>query len=173
MSVNYSDLTPGTAVTWKNTGGTKVLNAKNLANAGIRQGDKSASLIDGTKGLPELLEWTVETKVQSAPTAGKELNLYVGFSSSATAGTDNPAGLGGADAVGPNVDALPQLTLVGALVMSNNIGTGVQHVAGIPARPEKEYVIPVLYNDTGQSTTNVDGETVITMTPWYRRTPVA
>lgn len=175
MSTAYSDLTPGTAVTWSNTGGTKVLNAKALTNTSIRQGDKSASLIDGTKGLPELLVWTLETKVQSAPTAGKTLDLYLGWSSSATAGTDNPGGLGGADATGPNADVLSanQVQFAGSLAMSNNIGTGLQRAVVAVTRPLKEYVIPVLDNETGQTTSNVDTETVITMTPMYRRAPVA
>jgi hypothetical protein len=174
MTLAYSDLTPGTAVTWKNTGGTKTLNLKNLTTTSIRQGDKSASLIDGTKGLPEFLEWSMEVKLQVAPTAGLAVNLYLGWSSSATAGTDNPGGLGGADATGPNADVLTGLVrFAGAIILSNNIGTAVQRVSGIITRPLKEYVIPVVQNSSGQTTTNVDGESFITMTPWYRRAPIA
>ncbi len=167
--LDYSTLTKGTAVTWTNTGGTKALNGKALSSTSIRQGDKSASLIDATSGFPEYLEFTAETKVQSGPTAGNEFLLYVGFSSSATAATDNPAGLTGADGTGPNADTLPQLVLVGSIVMSNNLGTGVQRQPGMIIRPTKEYVIPVIQNSTGQTTSNVDGETIVTMTPWYRK----
>jgi hypothetical protein len=165
--LDYSTLVKGTPYVWKNTGGDKTLNLKNLG-AASRQGDKSASLIDGTKGLPEILEFTLEAKFQVAPSAGLELQLYVGFSSSATAGTDNPAGLGGADAAGPNSDVFPQLAFVGSLVTSNNLGTATQRVAGMVVPPAKEYVTPVVSNGTGQTTTNADGETVLTMTPWYR-----
>jgi hypothetical protein len=175
MATAYSDLTPGTAITWTNTGGTKALNAKALTNTSIRQGDKSASLIDGTKGMPEVLRIVVETKVQSAPTAGTTLDLHVGFSASLTAGTGNPGGLTGADGTGPNVDVLTagQVAFVGSVVMSNNLGTGVQRGPVFEIVPRAEYMIPVLYNQTGQTTSNVDGETVITVTPWYRRTPIA
>lgn len=175
MAVNYSDLTPGTAVTWKNTGGTKALTLKNTTNTTIRQGDKSASLIDGTKGLPEVLRFTFETKLQSAPTAGLPFNLHLGWSSNATAGTDNPGGLTGADGTGPNVDVLTAniVAFVGALLMSNNLGTAVQRGLIAEVVPKAEYVIPVMQNSTGQTTTNVDGETVLTMTPFYRRSPVA
>lgn len=169
---DYSTLEKGTAVTWANTGGTKVLNGKALTNTSIRQGDKSASLIETTgsaRGMPEFIEWTFETKVQSAPTAGNEFILYLGCSSSATAGTDNPAGLTGADGTGPNADVLPDLDLVGALIMSNNLGTGLQRRSGMKFYPYKEYVIPVIQNSTGQTTSNVDGETIVTMTPWYRK----
>jgi hypothetical protein len=34
-------------------------------------------------------------------------------------------------------------------------------------------VIPVFQNSSGQTTSNADGETSITIRPWYRRTPVA
>lgn len=172
MSVNYSDLTPGTALVWKNTGGDYAMNMKNLATAGIRQGVKSATLVDGTKGFPEILEVTLSTKLQVAPTAANEMPVYLGFSSSATAGTDNPGGLSGTDAAVGNVDQLPQLTFVGALILSNALGTGVQEQK-FWTPPGAEYVMPVLYNNSGQSTTNVDGETSITVRPWYRRAPVA
>lgn len=172
MAVNYSDLTPGTAITWTNTGGTYAMNMKNLANAGRREGVKSASLVDGTKGMPELLEITAETKVQSTPTDGKEFNIYLGFSSSGTAGTDNPGGLTGADAAVGDTDQLPQLTFAGAIVMAGSLTTGVQRQRFL-ARPLAEYVIPACHNDTGQTTSNVDGETKITIRPWYRRTPIA
>lgn len=172
MAVNYSDLTPGTAVVWKNTGGDKAMLLKALANAGVREGAKSATLVDGTKGFPEVLEVSVETKLQATPTDGKELNCYLGFSSSATAGTDNPGGLTGADAAVGDVDQLPQLVFAGAVVMAGSLTTGVQRQV-FWVKPLKEYVVPVIHNDTGQTTTNVDGETSVTIRPWYRRTPIA
>lgn len=171
MTVRYSDLTPGTAVVWMNTGGDKALNGKNLTNGSIREGAKSASLVDGTKGFPEWLEWTVETKVQSTPTDGTQMFLYLGFSSSATAGTDNPAGLTGADAAVGDTDQLALLPLAGGVVMAGSLTTGVQRQI-FYTRPLKEYVIPVLYNATGQTTSNVDSETKVTMRPWYRRNPI-
>lgn len=172
MAVNYSDLTPGTAITWKNTGGTYAMNMKNLANAGIREGAKSATLVDGTKGFPELLEVTVETKLQVAPTAGNQCPCFLGFSSNSTAGTDNPGGLTGADAAVGNADQLPQLSFLGSVILSNALGTGVQRQRFFIV-PRAEFIIPVFQNSSGQSTTNVDGETCFTVRPWYRRTPIA
>lgn len=148
------------------------MNMKALANAGIREGAKSATLIDGTKGFPEILEIVVETKVQSSPTAGLECPVYLGFSSSPTAGTANPGGLTGADAAVGNADQLPQLLFAGSLVMSNALGTGVQRTR-FWIEPQAEYVIPVFQNSSGQTTSNADGETVISIRPWYRRAPIA
>ncbi len=172
MAVNYSDLTPGTAVVWKSTAGDKAINLKALANNGIREGDKSATLVDGTKGFPEILEIEVETKLQAAPTAQLTCPIYLGFSRSAAAGTGNPGGLTGVDATVGNADQLPQLTFVGSLILSNALGTGVQRQR-LEAVPKAEYVIPVFQNSSGQTTTNVDGETLISIRPWYRRTPIA
>ncbi len=172
MAVNYSDLTPGSAITWTNTGGSFAMNMKALTNTSMREGGKSATLIDGTKGMPELLEIGFETKVQSAATDGLELRLFLGFSTSATAGTDNPGGLTGADAAVSDSDQLPLLVFVGSIVMSSSLGTGVQRQR-LLAVPLTEYIVPVVQNATGQTTTNIDGETFISIRPWYRRTPVA
>lgn len=172
MATAYSDLTPGTALVWKNTGGDFAMNMKALATAGVREGGKSATLVDATKGFPELLEVVVETKLQVAPTAGNQCVVYMGFSASGTAGAANPGGLTGADSAIGNADQLPQLAFVGALVLSNALGTGVQRQRFTIA-PRAEYVIPVFQNSSGQTTSNVDGETVVTVRPWYRRTPVA
>ena len=173
MAVNYSDLTPGTAIVWTNTGGDKTMTLKNKADGVIQEGAKSASLVDGTKGFPERLEITAETKLAATPTDGRECSIYLGFSSSGTAGNDNPGGLTGADAVVADADVLPQLTFVGAIVMAGSLGTGVQRQVMVLKDPPKEYVIPVFQNSSGQTTSNVDGETKITIRPWYRRTPIA
>jgi hypothetical protein len=172
VAVNYSDLTPGTALTWMNTGGDFAMLLKALATAGIREGGKSAALVDGTKGFPEVLEIIAETKLQSAPTAGNECPIYLGFSKSATAASENPGGLTGADAAVGNADQLPQLVFIGSIVLSNALGTGVQRQR-FWAVPRAEYVVPVFQNSSGQTTTNVDGETKIVIRPWYRRTPIS
>lgn len=171
MTTYYSDLSPGTAIVWKNTGGDYAMNMKNLATAGIREGGKSATLVDGTKGFPELLEVIVETKLQSAPTAGNQCNVFLGFSKNSTAGTENPGGLTGADAAVSNADQLYQLVFAGGLILSNALGTGVQRQRFTVA-PRAEYVVPVFQNSSGQSTTNTDGETSITIRPWYRRASI-
>jgi hypothetical protein len=172
MAVNYSDLTPGTAIVWENTGGDFAMNMKALANAGIREGGKSATLVDGSKGFPEVLEIIAETKLQVAPTAGNECPIYLGFSKNATAGNENPGGLTGADAAVGNADQLPQLVFAGSIVLSNALGTGVQRQR-FEVVPKAEYVIPVFQNSSGQTTSNVDSETKITIRPWYRRSPIA
>lgn len=170
MSVNYSDLTPGTAVVWENTGGDHVLNAKNLSSGSARQGDKSLTLIDGTKGFPEVLEVIAEVTPTSAPTAGNTWPIYIGYSKNSTG--ENVGGLGDSDAAVTNVDQLPQLSVVGSIVASNAIGTGVQRQR-FWVVPKAEYAVPVLYNNSGVATANTDSTSKITIRPWYRRNPVS
>lgn len=172
MAVNYSDLTPGTPIVWKNTGGDFAMNLKGLTNGSIREGGKSGTLVDGTKGFPERLQIIAETKFGSAPGAGAECPIYLGFSRSSTAGTGNPGGLTGVDAAVGNADQLPQLLYVGSIVLSNALGTGVQREV-LECVPKAEYVVPVFQNSSGLTTTSVDGETSVTIVPWYRRTPIA
>lgn len=174
MAVNYSDLEPGTAVTWTSSGGTKAITLTSLANGAMREGAKSATLIDGAKGLPELCVFTLEAKVGSAATAGREISLFVGSSPSGTVGTGNPAGLTGADAAVSNpTEKTPQLTLVGSLVLSNALGTGLQRSQELRYRPLQPFVVPVVYNDSGQAMGSTGTDHVITMTPFYRRAPIA
>lgn len=173
MAVNYSDLSAGTEITWKSSGGTKVLTLTSLTNGSAREGDKSATLVDGSKGMPELLVCRLESAVGSAATTGRGLNLYFGESDSATAGTNNPGNLTGADAgLSTPTELTPQLSYVGALVFSNTRGTNVQK-AVLFYRPQSPYIIPLLHNDTGQTLSGTAGNHTLSVTPYYRRTPIA
>ncbi len=169
MANTYAPLIIGTPITWSSSGGTSVITGTSLASGSARQGDKSATLVDGTKGLPALLEVVVETKVGSAPTDGLTLDCYLGFSSSATAGTDNPGGLTGADgALSTPASVVPQLVFLGSVIMSNAIGTGVQRQRFLVA-PQDAYVSPVLVNSTGQTMSGTGTDTKIAMTPLYQQ----
>lgn len=174
MSTAYSDLEKGTAITWTSSGGDKVLTLTSLANSAAREGDKSASWVDGTKGLPEIIEVRVETKVGSAVTAPTQpVELYIGESDNATAGTDNPGNLTGADAGLSNPDELSsQITFVGAINLSNARGTNIQKQR-FRFKPVCPYSIPVIYNRSGQTLGSTGTDHKVVMTPYYRRAPVA
>lgn len=173
MTLAYSDLVAGTAIVWKNSGGDKALTLTSIADQAVREGDKSATLVDGTKGLPELLEFFLESAVGSAATLGKEISLYIGESDSATAGTDNPGNLTGADATVTNgTEYILQLNFAGSLVLSNARGTSTQFQR-LRYKPVQSYIIPVVYNNSGQTLSGTAGNHVLTMTPYYRRAPIA
>ena len=164
---SYPDLEPGTAKTWINTGGDYTLTLTSLTNGSAREGDKG-DFYDATKGYPEVLEILFETAVGSAATDGNTVELWVGESDSATAGTNNPGNLTGADAGVTNGDQLRrQLNLAGAMSLSNGRGTNVQKQRFVYF-PTHRYVIPMVYNASGQTLSGTASNHKITVTPFYR-----
>lgn len=167
---DYSFLEKGSPITWAPSGGDKVLTLTSKADGVGREGDKSATLIDGTKGMPELLEIRLETAVGAAATDGKEVELWIGESDHATAGTDNPGNLTGADADLSNPDELKRQLYHGvSLSLSNARGTNVQKQRGL-YYPTCPYIIPVVVNKSGQTLSGTAGNHKVVVTPYYRKT---
>jgi hypothetical protein len=166
---SYPTVVAGTAKTWQSSGGTYAITLTSLASSSTagREGAKG-DFYDATYGLPEFVVWTFETKMTSAPTDGNAVELWVGESTSATAGTGNPGGLTGADAAVTNADQRRrQCTIVGSLSLSNNIGTGVQR-AHFVQYPMHRYQVPLVFNNSGTNLSSTAGDHVITATPYYR-----
>lgn len=109
---------------------------------------------------------TIDWANGSAATAGNEVEVYWGASSSATAGTDNPGGLSGTDATFNTTpdEYKQQLAYVGSLVSSNNAGTGVQRQV-LRFVPPKRYGMPVIVNKTGQTASATEGNFQIVLEP--------
>jgi hypothetical protein len=169
---SYADLVAGTAVEWSTTGG-KLITLTSLANGSGRQGAKSATLIDGTKGLPELLEVLFQSAVTSAAANGKAVELYLGESDDATAGNANPGGLSGADGAWTNASELRgQLNYLGAIILSNATGTGLQVARFNYWLTAAAYICPAVYNDAGVALSGTAGNHKIVVTPYYRRSQV-
>lgn len=165
---DYSQLEAGTPVEWS-TSGDKLLTLTSKADGVGREGEKSSSLIDGTKGMPELLEFRLESAVGASATNGKELECWIGESNSATAGTNNPANLTGADADLSAPDELKyQCNWAGSLVFSNTRGTNVQRQRFV-YYPTHPYIIPLIVNKTGQTLSSTAGNHKLVMTPFYRK----
>ncbi len=175
MAVNYSDLTQGTPLVWTSSGGDYALDAHGLTDGSARQGGKNTvSLVDGTKGFPEELRVLFECKVQSAPTNGKEVQLFLGWSPSTTAGITNPAGLSGSDgSLATPATVTPLIPFAGSIIMSNDIGTGLHRQDEFVVKPKDIALIPVIYNTSGQTLSATGTDIKVTVTPFYRRTPVA
>jgi hypothetical protein len=158
----------GTPVSWLSSGGDKLLTLTSKANGNVHEGAKSGSFLNAAGQLPAFIRWRLESQVGAAATQGRELNLFVGQSEHATAGTDNPAQLTGADAdVTSGTELLGQLDRVGSLPFSNAIGTTVQKVM-LTSFPRSPYQIPVLHNDTGQTLGSTAGNHKLIATPYYQ-----
>lgn len=154
MATNLVEVKNLTAVQWDQAGGANPqLTLANLAagSASARQGAKA------NLGTPRAAQYLVRLTVAFAvaPTAGKSIQIYFGFSSSSTAGTDNPMGMSGTDAAytGLNTDVaqcVRNLQYGGSLSASNT--TSVQEAdIGVITRWQ-QYIMPVVYmNDTDQA----------------------
>lgn len=165
---DYPTLVAGAPVVWAPSGGDQTLTLTSLANGAAREGPK-VDFASGTYGLPEALLIRLETAVASAATAGTTIEVYLGFSTSTTAGTDNPANLSGTDASLSNPDELKyQAVLAGVLVLSNAMGTSVQKTY-LWARPLARAVIPLVINKSGQALSSTASDHKLVITPYYRQ----
>lgn len=159
----------GTPVTWKASGGDKVLTVTSKTNNTAQQGDKSASFADANGNLPEYIDFRIERQAGAAVTNGNYSEFYIGESDSATAGTANPGGLGGTDASLSNYDEVKlQLNYLGTFNWSNALGTN-QQSQSFRYYPSKPCLIPIDINKSGQTYGATAGNHVITATPYYRQ----
>jgi len=165
---DYSYLTVGTAIEWKNTGGDKAMTLTSLANDSARQGVKSATLVDGTLGMPEVLMFYFQTAVASAATDYAPIELWISESDSATAATRNAGNASGADAAYSNPDTLRHnLFQAGEVICSNSHGTSTLG-SWIPYSPVLPYLSPIVRNASGQSLSSTAADHLLRMVPLYR-----
>ena len=141
-----------------------------LAISGVAR--QSVKLDLGSANLD--IEYAMDAYIEffTAPTAGGTVDFYLGFSSSGTAGTNNPAGLSGADAVfqgygadtASGTEALPQLLYVGSLVVANDAVLQVQRLGTFV--PKDRYCSLVVVNNTSVALANTDSiEIAVVITP--------
>lgn len=170
MASTFPQKVDGTAQTWQSSGGTNVITCTSLAAGAARQGAKSGTFADGTLGNP--IEYRVKLVMQftAAPTDGKEVEVWLGQSSSGTAGTDNPGGLSGTDAA-YTITQRFQLQYAGSLVGSNAIGTGVQQQSEFVVPRLELFLAPVIFNNADQAFDATALHTILTITPVFWKIP--
>ncbi len=100
----------------------------------------------------------------AAPTAGKTVNFFIGYSNSATAANNNPANLSGASlnpyvgygaAAADALEASKQLIPIGSLVCTADADVQIGEVGLIA--PTAERAMIVMFNDSGQTIADTDG----------------
>lgn len=147
---------------------TDQINLTSLSAGAARQSDK----IDFTANID--LEYVLSAAVEwaSAPTAGETVDFYIGWSSSATAGTNNPGGLGGADAAytgySANLDeSLKQLQYIGSMIATvQATGTVQIDTAVATFTPRLRYGTLVVVNNSALDGFHTDAaETAVALTP--------
>ena len=126
-----------------------------LADAGARQSVKAD--LTANRDTEYLVELSVECDVD--PDAGSTIDIYAGFSDSATAGTGNPAMLSGTDsdysggAAGTLAEGLKQLTWIGSLVLQVKNDADAEPQVGVVGyvKPTGRYMMIVARNQSGQA----------------------
>ncbi len=154
---------------WENA--TEILDLTSVAAGAAEQSSKFDLAISGA----ELAQYyTVEAAIEMdvAPVTGTPVDFYVGFSTSATDGTGNPAGLSGVSGVyagySSNLDAsLGQLTKIGTMAMTVQIATTPQLADIGIFRPKDRYAMIVVDNNTAQAFEGDAVQQAVRITPWY------
>jgi len=142
-----------TSVTWKASSGDYAITLASIAAAAARQGVKG----DLGENYDRLWFAQLTINMDVAPTAGDEIELFLGFSPNATAGTDNPAALVGTDSAytgssgGSVANTKFQATYIGSLPLTPDADTIVQKVVLGPFTPPFRYVCPLLVNAADQA----------------------
>lgn len=142
----------GTAKTFKSSGGDAAITLTSVADAAARQSVK----LDLGATFATLYRVRCEVEIAATPTAGKTIDLYWAPSSSATAGTDNPANVSGTDAAysgySSNLAAsVKQLVFIGSHSCTAQATATVQIGEVGAFRPTHRYGSLVVVNNSGAS----------------------
>lgn len=147
---------------------TDQINMEGLTDAQARESDQ----LDFTANLD--LEYVVGVSMEfaTAPASGTTLDLYMGWSNSGTAATNNPGGLTGSDAdytgtAGDSLDdSLKQLDYLGSMVLTADATTTVQIDTAVATfTPRARYGILVVHNNSGVTTHSDAVEMAVRLTP--------
>ena len=151
----------GSQKTWKSTGADYTITLTSLPNNSGWQGAK------GDLGSVWARRWAFEvgSAVASAAAAGNEIEFYWGPSASGDATAGNPGNMTGSDGAWNPVDELKSQTIyVGSLVLSANMGTGIQRQV-FEFYPPTRYGMPGVANKSGQTLGSTAANHEIKITP--------
>lgn len=156
----------GTEKTFKSSGGSSAITLASLANNAARQSVK----LDLGATRAELYAVKADFEIAATPTAGNTIDLYWAPSSSATAGSDNPGNVSGADAAytgySANIDAsVKQLVFIGSFICTAQATANVQKAAVGTFAPPHRYGSLVVYDKSGAALHSSDTNINITFTP--------
>jgi hypothetical protein len=156
----------GTAKTFKSSGGDSAIAMASVANGAARQSVK----LDLGATRAELYAVKAAFELAATPTAGATIDLYWAPSSSATAATDNPGNVSGADGAYAGYSsnltaALKQLQFIGSFVCTAQATGTVQK--GFVGRfsPPNRYGSLVVVNNSGAAIHSSDANCEVVFTP--------
>lgn len=156
----------GSAITWKNSGGTYAISLASLAAGAARQGAK------GDLGAKRAVRWAarLQFNMDAAAVNGAPVELWWSSSPNATAGTDNTGGASGTDAAysgsagGLVAQTKYQLQLIGVCPVTAD-ADGVVQIEEFVWYPTQRYGGPIVLNGTAQAFEGDEDSHVITIYP--------
>jgi hypothetical protein len=158
---DYLKYEVGTPKTWNSSGGDYGITLTSLANGAGAEGAKG----DLGANRARLYSVLFTSSVGSAATAGNEIELWWGASTSSVSGTSNPGNLSGVSGAYSSPDEYKlQLTYIGSLILSNAAGTAVQKQTLVFSPPTR-YGMPAVVNKSGQTLGSTAADHQIVITP--------
>ena len=155
---DYLRVQSGTTKTWRASGGDAAMSPSSTLTNGLSWGSVKVDL-GATRA--EFYDVFLDMEFQTAPTAGNTVDVFWAPSTSITAGTDNPGGFAGTDALyagySSNADASnPQLQFIGSHVCTTQATGTVQKSYVGRFSPAQRYGGPMIRNGSGvtAATTN-------------------
>lgn len=156
----------GTAKTIKSSGGDATITLTSVANNAARQ----AAKLDLGATRAAAYNVSADFEIAATPTAGATIELWWAPSSSATAGTSNPGGIGGTDSAysgySSNLAAsVVQLQFIGNFVCTAQATSTVQKAFVGVLCPTMRYGTLVVYNKSGAALHSAATNMQIVLTP--------
>lgn len=156
----------GTSKSFKRSLGDAAITTASLANNAARQSVK----LDLGSTRAEVYAVRGSIEMAATPTAGNVVDLYWAPSTSATAGTDNPANVSGTDAAytgySANLDAsVKQLLFVGSFILTAQATSTVQRAHIGYLAPPTRYGSLVVYNKGGSAFHSSDSNIEFVLVP--------
>jgi hypothetical protein len=172
MTTQLVDLVPGMRQTLGTNSDTAALTMRNLG-AVYQQSAK----LDLGANFHQKYNVRLRNKFASGPTAGNTMKVWVGFSSSATAGTDNSGNCTGTNTSytgysgGSAAQSVLQLDFVGQLILDANAGPQDGIIGSF--EPRARYCYFVWQNASGQTTYDSDADHQLILDPVDARVEAA
>lgn len=148
----------GTPIVWTDTGGTYAMDMGGLTAGSVRAGTYGDL---GAGDVALLYRWRlVVDGFTAAPTIGDKVHVYLSYSDDATIFDGDVSGTDGASStvVLPNVEYLRTATVQTTTAGDEVVISGLVEIGA-------QYVVPIVYNDTGNIFANSGDAHSFTLTP--------
>lgn len=151
---------PGTAVTFKASGGDVTFTNTSVANGA---GRISAQWDRGSGSKPGLYRWEATTKAAAGLSVGAVLEIYLATAHSSSSQIDGNQST--SDAAFSATDKRRNLQVVGSIVADSTSSGEIQNASGLVFITAR-YVSVVWWNALGQALSSTAGDHVFTLIPY-------